>query len=36
MVTVEVGPISVWFSNGHLQRGLESFEKVHQALRQMI
>lgn len=36
MVIVEVGSTSGWFSNGTLWRRLESFEKAHHALRQLI
>lgn len=36
MVIVEVESVSDWFSNGPLQRELESFEKVHQVLGQMV
>lgn len=36
MVIVEVGSISGWFSSGPLQRELESFEKVPQALSHVV
>lgn len=36
MAIVKVGPISAWFSNEPLKGGLETFEIVHQALRQVI